>query len=49
MCIRDREKAGKAAEPPEVIVEMIAASGEIAIDVMVELCQSVLDGRGKPD
>ena len=25
---------------------MIAASGEIGIDVMVELCQSVLDGRG---
>ena len=28
---------------------MIAASGEIGIDVMVELCQSVLDGRGMPD
>ena len=28
---------------------MIAASGEIGIDVMVELCQGVLDGRGMPD
>ena len=42
-------KAGKAAGPLEVSVEMIAASGEIRIDVMVELCQSVLDGRGMPD
>ena len=42
-------KAGKAAEPSEVSVEMIAASGEIGIDVMVELCQSVLDERGMPD
>ena len=42
-------KAGKAAGPSEVSVEMIAASGEIGIDVMVELCQSVLDGRGMPD
>ena len=42
-------KAGKAARLPEVSVEMIAASGEIGIDVMVELCQNVLDGRGMPD
>ena len=28
---------------------MIAASGEIGIDVMVELSQSVLDGRVLPD
>ena len=28
---------------------MIAASGEIGIGVMVELCQGVLDGRGMPD
>ena len=42
-------KAGKAAGPSEVSVEMIAASGEIGIDLMVELCQSVLDGRGTPD
>lgn len=42
-------KAGKAAGPSEVSVEMIAASGEIGIAVMVELCQGVLDGRGMPD
>ena len=42
-------KAGKAAGPSEVSVEMIAASGEIGIGVMVELCQGVLDGRGMPD
>ena len=42
-------KGGKAAGPSEVSVEMIAASGENGIDVMVELCQSVLDGRGMPD
>ena len=42
-------KAGKAAGPSEVSVEMIAASGEIGVDVMVELCQSVLDGRRMPD
>ena len=42
-------KAGKAAGPLEVSVEMIVASGEIGINVMMELCQSVLDGRGMPD
>ena len=42
-------KAGKAVGPSEVSVEMIAASGEIGIDVMVELCQGVLDGRRMPD
>ena len=42
-------KAGKAAAPSEVSVEMIAASGEIGVDVMVELCHSVLDGRRMPD
>ena len=45
----EKMKAGKPAGPSEVCVEMIAASGEIGIDVMVELCQSVLDGRGMPD
>ena len=38
-----------SAGPSEVSVEIIAASGEIGIDVMVNLCQSVLDGRGMPD
>ena len=42
-------KAGKAAGPSEVSVEMIAASGEIWIDVMVELSLSILDGRGMWD
>ena len=28
---------------------MIVASVEIAVKVMIELCQRVLDGRGKPD
>ena len=42
-------KVGKAAGPLEVSVEMIAASWEIRIGVMVELCQGVLDGRGMPD
>ena len=42
-------KIGKAAGPSEVCVEMIEASGEIGIDVMVELCQRVLDGKGMPD
>ena len=32
-----------------VSAEMIAASGEIGIGVMVELCQGVLDGRVMPD
>ena len=45
----EKMKAGKAPGPSEVSVEMIAASGEIGIDVMVELCQNVLGGRGMPD
>ena len=42
-------KVGKATGPSEVSVEMIAASEEIRIGVMVELCQGALDGRGMPD
>ena len=42
-------KTGKAVGPSEVSVEMITASGEIGIAVMIELCQGVLDGRGIPD
>ena len=34
-------KAGKAAGPAEVSVEMIAASRKIGIGVMVKLCQGV--------
>ena len=42
-------KAGKATGHSKVSAEMIAASGEIGIGVMVELSQGVLDGRGMPD
>ena len=42
-------KSGKATGLSEVSVEMIAASGEIGVKVMMELCQCVLDGRGMPD
>ena len=42
-------ESGKATEPSEVSVEMIVASGEIGVKVMMELCQSVLDSREKPD
>ena len=42
-------KLGKATGTSEVSVEMIVASGEIGVKVMMELCQHVLDGRGMPD
>ena len=42
-------KPGKAARPPEVCAEMISASVEVGVSVMVELCQYVLDGKGMPD
>ena len=42
-------KSGNATGPSEVSVEMIVASGEIGVKVMMELCQRVLDGRGMPD
>ena len=42
-------KPGKAAGPSEVCGEMISASGEVRISVMVELCQRVLDGKGMLD
>ena len=38
-------KIGKAAGPSEVSVEMIIASGEIGIGVMMELSQRVLDEK----
>ena len=41
-------KQGKAAGPSEVRTEMVVASGEIGIQVMIELCQRVLDGLGIP-
>ena len=42
-------KSGKATETSEVSVEMIVASGEIGVKVIMKLCQRVLDGRGMPD
>ena len=42
-------KLGKAAGPSEVCAEMISASGEAGVSVMVELCQRVSDGKAMPD
>ena len=42
-------KPGKAAAPSKVYAEMISASGEVGVSVMVELFQRVLDGKGMPD
>ena len=42
-------KSGKATRTSKVRMEMIVASGEIVVKVMMELCQRVLDGRGMPD
>ena len=42
-------KSGKASGPSQESVEMIVASGEIGVKVMMELCQRVLNGRGMPD
>ena len=39
-------KSGKATGPSEVSVEIIVASGNIGVKVMMELCQRVLDGTG---
>ena len=42
-------KPGKAAGPSEVCSEMISASGEVGVSVMVELCQCMLNGKRMPD
>ena len=42
-------KSRKVTGTSEVSVEMIVASGEIGVKVMMELCQRVLDGGGMPD
>ena len=42
-------KPGKGAGRSEVCAEMISASGEVGISVMVELCQRMLDGNRMPD
>ena len=42
-------KPGKAAGPSDVCAEMISASEEVGVSVMVELCQRVIDGKEMPD
>ena len=42
-------KSGKGAGPSEVSVEMIIASGEIGVKMMMDLCQRVLNDRRMPD
>ena len=42
-------KQGKAARVSEVTTEMIVAGGKIAEEVMLQLCQRVLDGKRIPD
>ena len=42
-------KSGKATGISEVSVDMIVASGEIGVKVMMELCQHILDSREMPD
>ena len=42
-------KSGKATGTSEVSVGIIVASGEIGVQVMMELCQRVLDDRGMSD
>ena len=42
-------KPEKAAGPSKVCAEMISASGEVGVNVMVELCQRMLDGKEMPD
>ena len=41
-------KPGKAAGPSEVCAEMISASREVGISVMMKLHQHVLNGKGMP-
>ena len=42
-------KSRKTTGPSEVSVEMVVASGEIGVIVMMELCQRVLVAKGMPD
>ena len=39
-------KLGKASGLSEVSIKMINASGKVGIDVMMKLCQRVLDEKG---
>ena len=42
-------KIGKAPGPTEVYAEMILASGDVGIRVLMELCHRILDGKGMPE
>ena len=42
-------RPGKAAGTPEVCAEMTAVNGEVGKSVMMEFCQSMLDGKEMPD
>ena len=42
-------KSGKAAGPSKVCSEIMSASKEVGINVMVELCQRVLNRKGMPE
>ena len=41
-------KIGKAPGPTEVYAEMILASGDVAIRVLMEPCHKILDGKEMP-
>ena len=41
-------KPEKAAGSSELCAEIVSASGEVRVRVMVELCQRVLDGKEMP-
>ena len=42
-------KIGKAPGPTEVYAEMILASGDVGIIVLMELCNRILDEKGMPE
>ena len=42
-------KQGKAAGLSEITTEMIVAGGRIAEEVMLQICQKILDKKGIPD
>ena len=42
-------KIRKAPGPTEVYAEMIPANGDVGIRVLIEICQSILDGNGMPE
>ena len=42
-------KLGKASGLSEVSMEIINGSGKIGTDVMMKLCQRILDRKGMPE